>query len=291
MKFFTTTPFMLFFITLSPVWGYDLTNKVLTENQPTIKVMTLNMKGSLQNSNSLKMLAEAIKKVNPDVIALQEVVSRSYKTEYIEDMIKLFSEYTEYPYYVYRATIDSDTHGNYSSLAKGSGEQGNGILSKYPLTNMRNLILPNGEDNEPRSALVADAIVPDFPVPITIINVHLDWSENDSSRKKQIELIHTKLLSRGIRILMGDFNDVMGTEAMNQLNKYWISTIPEGMDNRTWPAVNPESGIDHIFTSKAQVWEIITEIPNNLDNNKEKIIWHELSDHIPVISELILLEQ
>lgn len=97
---------------------------------------------------------------------------------------------------------------------------------------------------------------------------------------------------KGIKILDGDFNDTKESNVIKQLGRYWESVIPENMDNRTWPAVNPEVGIDNIFTNKAQKWNVKTYIPNS-DNSPvvDQIEWDKVSDHLPVISILELVEQ
>ncbi|MDE5193032.1 hypothetical protein PYX08_23065 [Citrobacter freundii] len=62
----------------------------------------------------------------------------------------------------------------------------------------------------------------------------------------------------------------------------------EGIDTRSWPAVNPAIDIDHIFTFKGQKWNVKNlEIPHN----SPEFTWSTASDHLPVIAELELSEQ
>nr|WP_181415400.1 endonuclease/exonuclease/phosphatase family protein [Gilliamella apicola] len=63
-------------------------------------------------------------------------------------------------------------------------------------------------------------------------------------------------LATGIMILLGDFNSVESDRVIKELDKYWNRVKKEGVDTRTWPAGNPGLDLDHIFTSRNQVWSV-----------------------------------
>ena len=241
--------------------------------------MTYNIAAGTNNFKvDLKKTAETIKKISPDIIGIQEVDKLTGRSGKI-DQGKILAELTGYNI-VYGKAIDHD-----------GGEYGIAVLTKHQIKESHQISLPSID--EQRIALITTIDVPNFPAPITYINTHLDWHENPTERMNQIYAIDEHQLDiRGIKILGGDFNDTKESNVIKQLGRYWESVIPENMDNRTWPAINPEVGIDNIFTNKAQKWNVKTYIPNS-DNSPvvDQIEWDKVSDHLPVISILELVEQ
>ena len=256
-----------------------LKNKVIKGEKPQLKVMTYNIAAGANNFKvDLKKTAEIIKKINPDIIGIQEVDKLTGRSGKI-DQGKILAELTGYNI-IYGKAIDHD-----------GGEYGIAILTKHQVKDSHQISLPSMD--EQRIALIATIDIPNFPAPITYINTHLDWHENPTERMNQIYAIDEHQLDiRGIKILGGDFNDTKESNVIKQLGRYWESVIPKNMDNRTWPAINPEVGIDNIFTNKAQKWNVKTNIPNS-DNSSviDQVEWDKVSDHLPIISVLELVEQ
>lgn len=271
----------LFFILSILTFGSEkvLMNGKVEGKKPTLKVMTYNIAAGANNFKvDLKKTAEAIKAVNPDIIGVQEVdrlTNRSGKV----DQAQVLANLTGYNL-VFGKTIDFD-----------GGEYGIAILSKHPILNHYQIELPSSD--EQRIALIAQIEVPGFEVPITYINTHLDWHENPQVRMEQIYAIDQHTLDlRGIKLLGGDFNDTLNSDVIKHLNRYWTPVISEKHDHRTWPAINPEVGLDYIFTNHAQKWEVSTYIPNTEKAmKKDGIEWNKTSDHIPVITTLKLIEK
>lgn len=279
MKHFTFA--LLFSFACSALHGETvLTNKKLFGNQPIIRVMSYNVAAGAKNFKvNLTNTANALKAVGADIIALQEIDRLTVRSGNV-DQIKVLSELSGYPYYVFGKAIDFD-----------GGEYGISILSKHPIVTNYQIDLPSGD--EQRIALIAQVDAPGFPLPITFINTHLDWHEDPKERMSQIYALDEHILDlQGIKILAGDLNDTLNSGPINQLTRYWNSIFPPRFDNRSWPALNPAVGIDHIFTSKAQVWEINVHVPNAAElNEKYNVDWQSVSDHIPVIGTLKLVEQ
>ena len=278
-KFLKTTIFLLLSAVTIFAKEEPLKNKVIEGEKPQLKVMTYNIAAGANNFKvDLKKTAETIKKINPDIIGIQEVDKLTGRSGKI-DQGKILAELTGYNI-VYGKAIDHD-----------GGEYGIAVLTKHQIKESHQISLPSID--EQRIALITTIDVPNFPAPITYINTHLDWHENPTERMNQIYAIDEHQLDiRGIKILSGDFNDTRESNVIKQLGRYWESVIPENMDNRTWPAVNPEVRIDNIFTNKAQKWNVKTYIPNS-DNSPvvDQIEWDKVSDHLPVISILELVEQ
>ncbi len=257
----------------------DLLNKTYNANEKKkIRVGTYNIAGGVPEFN-LKKTAKAIKALEIDFIALQEVDNGTNRSGNI-NQVKELSKLTGYNY-IFSKAIDYD-----------GGEYGIAVLSKYPIKLIEKQMLPSG-DYEQRIAMYVEAEIPGFEEPLLFVATHLDWHEDPEIRLSQIYAINGKTIDmRGIKFLLGDLNDTKESLVIRELKRYWESPLlRNSLDNRTWPANNPEIGIDYIFTSKAQKW-IVNEIliPNKPNGNYRRN-WNEISDHIPVVLELILIEQ
>lgn len=261
-----------------------LYNKKITKNHPTMRIMTYNIAAGANNFKvNLEATADAIKKVNPDIIAVQEVDRNTNRSGNI-DQARILADLLQYNM-VFGKTIDHD-----------GGDYGIAVLSKYPILSQESIILPsfpNGDTTsdgyEQRIALVTKVDVPGFEVPITFINTHLDWHEDPTVRLAQVRKIDEVTLDmRGIKLLVGDFNDTVNSVIGRNMERYWVSVFDDKIDHRTWPAVNPEVAIDQVYLNKAQVWKAKTVVPND-GTEQFGVQWNEVSDHIPVIVDLKLL--
>jgi endonuclease/exonuclease/phosphatase family metal-dependent hydrolase len=258
--------------------GNELFNKVLINSNPKIRVATYNI---LAGAGNLNLIAEAIQKINPDIIALQEVDRNTQRNT--DDQIAVLSKLTGYQY-SYGKTMDFQ-----------GGEYGIAVLSKYPILDSEIVKLPytntlTQKEEEPRIALVTHVDVPGFDVPITFINTHLDWQEDPNIRLQQVRTINQFTENvRGIKILAGDFNDTLNSVIGKEMERYWVTVFNGTVDHRTWPAINPQIAIDHIFLNKTQVWKVEKIYVPNVGNEKDAD-WKKISDHIPVIADLTLLE-
>ena len=229
----------------------DLIDKTFTEQQaPTIRVATFNMAAA--RVSSLTEIAKAIKALNADVVAIQEVDVLTDRSGNVDQPKKL-AELTGLNIEFGRA-IDFD-----------GGQYGLAIASKYPILKTEVTQLPSG-NREQRIVFEAHIDVPGFNAPITVFNAHLDTKEDPTMRVGQVrELNDTAIDTRGIKILLGDMNDVPESVTYRELSRYWNNITDQNVDFRSWPAGNPEIQVDYVMTSKAQVWKIkeITVLLNN----------------------------
>ncbi|MDH5925977.1 endonuclease/exonuclease/phosphatase family protein [Vibrio lentus] len=255
----------------------DLIDKTFTEQQaPTIRVATFNMAAA--RVSSLTEIAKAIKALNADVVAIQEVDVLTDRSGNVDQPKKL-AELTGLNIEFGRA-IDFD-----------GGQYGLAIASKYPILKTEVTQLPSG-NREQRIVFEAHIDVPGFNAPITVFNAHLDTKEDPTMRVGQVrELNDTAIDTRGIKILLGDMNDVPESVTYRELSRYWNNITDHNVDFRSWPAGNPEIQVDYVMTSKAQVWKIkeITVPQNNTqyaDTN-----WPAVTDHLPIVVEMKMLEQ
>jgi endonuclease/exonuclease/phosphatase family metal-dependent hydrolase len=253
---------------------------------PELTVATYNI--AAVRVGTIDAVARAIKALNADIIALSEVdknTRRSGGVNQLEQLKKLTGMYG-----VFGKTIDFE-----------GGEYGIAVLSRYPITRHEALPLPSPKV-EQRIMLATEVQKPGFSSPIVFIASHLDWQEDPAIRMQQMYAINDFAagnitssfpnIETSIKILAGDFNDVSGSPVMQGFQRYWQSQMPSEFDARTWPAINPAAAIDHILTFKGQRWET-TEIllPTGKQQQLKGINWPAVSDHLPLVMRLKLLEQ
>ncbi|OOF19694.1 endonuclease [Salinivibrio sp. IB574] len=255
----------------------DLINKTFSlEEAPTLRVATFNMAAG--RVSSLTEIAKAIKALNVDIVAIQEVdvlTARSGKVDQPKKLAELTGLNVEFG-----RAIDFE-----------GGQYGLAVASKYPILKTAITELPSGE-REQRIAFEAHVDVPGFDAPITIFNAHLDTKEDPAMRVEQVrELNDTAIDSRGIKLLLGDMNDVPHSATHQELSRYWNVVSDEAVDFRSWPASNPEIQVDYVMTGKAQKWHVenITVPQNNMSYGD--INWPAVTDHLPIIVEMKMIEQ
>ena len=170
-----------------------------------------------------------------------------------------------------------DMHAAFGAfMPYGGGHYGMGLLSRYPITDVRPLRLPVG--NEPRIALAADLRLPAGET-VTVVNVHFDWVDDDAYRYAQAREVaqHLATLEHPF-VLLGDFNDRPGSRTLALFEPLThAASKPEGQ-RETWPADRPEVEIDFVFAGPQSKWRpgSATVVPET-----------QASDHRPVVATLV----
>lgn len=234
--------------------------------QEQLKVLSYNLRfGELA---SLEELAEFIKAVNPDVVALQEVDVRTYRDRAPQQNGKDFI--TELGF----RTGMLSAYGK--TIPYKEGYYGVGILSKYPLAFVERVYLPltkNGK--EQRALLLADIEYKDGFY-FTFASTHLDYTGTEE-RQVQVEKINEVLLNKPYPVIIaGDFNARPDSEEIKNGMSQWkqISSI----DKPTVPVEEPKHQIDYIFCYPRNNWEKVSDSTFNV----------KLSDHTPIEATVII---
>lgn len=273
-------------VVLTPSKG-GVPDKIYPVSQaPEITVAAYNIAAG--RVGSLNAIAGAIKALNADVIALSEVDKNTRRSGNVDQL----------------ATLKKLT-GMYGAFGKAidfeGGEYGIAVLSRYPIIRQATIPLPSPKVEQ--SVLLATEIhKPGFDSPVVFIADHLDWHEDPAVRMQQMYAINDFAVGNtpssfpdiesSVKILAGDFNDVPESQVMAGFARYWSNPVPQQPDARSWPAINPAAAIDHILTFKGQHWQ--TEkllLPVAKQQQLERIRWPEVSDHLPLVMTLKLLEQ
>ncbi len=254
-------------IVVSQYRDYHELNKFNT-NKDTLKLLTYNIQHGVGIDGRLDLdrVARVIEQSAADVIGLNEVDFALKRSGY-KNQVSYLAE-----------TLNMN-YAFGASVKRVTGSYGNAILSKYPINNVENYILPalDGGNSEARSLLMAEIEMPNKKKPESfyIISTHLSLNKNE--RAEQIKWIDNFLSKlTGSYILIGDFN----TEIKEII--YTFNNIKETPDNlrpllngvKTFPTVNPSKGIDLYFSGSPL--EVIEGY--SIESNA--------SDHLPVYLEL-----
>jgi endonuclease/exonuclease/phosphatase family metal-dependent hydrolase len=240
-----------------------------SKDSDVISVMSYNIHHanppSKPNVIDLNAIANVINKQKPDLVALQEVdvhTNRSgIKLHEAEELARLTGT-TAY----FGKAIDYD-----------GGEYGVAILSKFPMSNMRNFALPTAEGTNGEHRTLATAII---TLPgnkkILFASTHLDAQRNDTNRLLQINKILEILKKETLPIIIaGDFNDVPSSRVIGLLDNYFTRSCTIDCPF-TIPVNNPNRVIDFIAYSPSSKFRLM----------KHEVIDEKYaSDHLPVIAE------
>ncbi|MCL6261549.1 endonuclease/exonuclease/phosphatase family protein [Aquiflexum sp. TKW24L] len=219
-------------------------------------------------TSNISEIADLINKINPDLVALQEVDSMTNRTKNFnpEGKMDLMME-------LGRLT------GMKSFFAKAidfsEGGYGEGILSRLPVTfHAYSLPTPNG--GEGRSLAVAIVDLGNGKT-VNFAATHLchEFAENRTAQVVAIKNILSEL--DGSTVLTGDFNFTSEEIGYSVLSEdFYDAALKQGNPQNTYSSKDPKIRIDYFWLGKVSDWEIISvEV---LDVN--------YSDHKPVVMKL-----
>ena len=236
---------------------------------------------------NLEIVIAETKKVNPDIIAFQEIdynASRSYKINqqneiaklgynYISQSINWDETYVPFPYWP-------------PSMHFGKVISGQSIISKYSLKDNQRIVLERVEDNPfYRDALYLERLAQVSMVElngkeVVIINVHLEAFDK-KTRVKQFRAVmkmFNKYKETNPTILLGDFNSKARDEKaiiqeIFKMNDVGNAAFNELNIANTFDTKNPTERIDYIFYTK-----------NSIEMVSGKVLtqFGQASDHLPV---------
>ncbi len=221
--------------------------------------MTWNIHGTfnLNRRFDLKRVVELIKRVDPDVVALQEVDSRGLQEGHDD------------PFDALRDAVGDHGIGA-KSIVTADGGYGQILISRFPLRNPEIRDISFGEF-EPRRAIRAMAETPLGN--LCVIATHLGLSIRE--RRQQTRTLLEMIGQATPFVVLGDFNDWFWP---NSVRSVLARVLPGRSHHRTFPSWYPMLRLDRVY-----VRPLDALIRTWTDPEARNV-----SDHLPVIAELRL---
>lgn len=209
-------------------------------------------------------VAEALKKLTPDVVAFAEVGGKNFIES---DYFSVIQRYLGMKHHVKRAKYDFRGRFNLLKRVPFLNQQSNAILSKEKLSGIETIYLHEGMK---RTVIKAGV---EFDKKVTLLLVHLALFKD--TRKKQIEeLIEIVKGVEGPVILAGDLNTFDGEHEIDKLLKESSlkhKFMVKGGRIFTYPSFHPRRRLDYILTSP------------EIKIKKYDVLKLPFSDHLPVM--------
>jgi len=225
-----------------------------------LRLLSYNIKHcqGMNGKVSIKEVAAAIASTQADLVSLQEVDYRNPRSAFADQAAALSSSLGMY--HVYGPNV---TWG-------GVARFGNAVLSRYPITNWHNYLLPS--QGEQRGLLRVEIKLAGQP--IVFLSTHLGL--NHQERLQQVDkIIEVADSVTDPLLLAGDLNARPDSIEVARLQTVLQSGDLTGAE-LTFPSDRPKFKIDYIFYS--HLWTL----------TETKVFISQASDHLPLASVLEL---
>lgn len=229
-----------------------------SRNKNHLRILTYNVHlcVGVDKITDYQRVADIINRINPDVVALQELDSATLRSNgYItlNELSKRTKMYSVYgPYFEY-----------------DGGKYGIGILSKEKPINWESIPIPGRIENRLLIVELEDYI---------ICCTH--FSGSNDAKLKSVEILNG-LFKESLKpvFFAGDLNATPESDVIKNIESRWIMLNDPSV--LTAPSYNPQKCIDYIFALKDDIHSF--ELTHNIVE-KEPIA----SDHCPVWVEVII---
>jgi endonuclease/exonuclease/phosphatase family metal-dependent hydrolase len=179
-----------------------------------VRVLTYNIRhGEGRDGRvDLERIAEVIRRVQPDIIALQEVdrgTARSGGVDQVSELAQRLEMHAAFG----------------AAMFHDGGSYGVAILSRWPIHDIESHPLPFTPDNEPRTALSVLLRAGDDGPLLRFVSTHLDQSRDTDDRPAQVSYLNRVLaVQDGVpTILAGDFNLRADSSLIRVLEGVWTN--------------------------------------------------------------------
>ncbi|MES9511662.1 endonuclease/exonuclease/phosphatase family protein [Streptomyces sp. NPDC000609] len=236
-----------------------------------VTVMTFNIHHGADPDDVLHLerVAETVRQSGADVVGLQEVDRHfASRSDFVDQASWLAKRLGLHLAYGANLDLDPEKPGD------PRRRYGTAILSRFPIMNSRNTLLPRSETGEQRGLLEAELLVRGEK--LRFLNTHLEDTSQDD-RLTQVAAVNAIVNgSRLPTVLVGDLNTAPGSEEIAAMTKRLTDTWPvAGKSNGfTYDSVNPHERIDYVFASQG------------VQARRAKVLDVTVSDHRPLRVEL-----
>ncbi|MCG8417193.1 MAG: endonuclease/exonuclease/phosphatase family protein [Proteobacteria bacterium] len=242
-----------------------------------IRILTYNIHkciGGVDRRYDPSRICATIAHYDPDVVILQEVDQLAKRSSH-DRQVDILGDELGYRHRTYFPNVK----------VRGGGEYGNAILSRFPLSDTRNIDLTVGRRKR-RSVLHARYRVR-FPGSrhtrtMHVFNMHLGLSGKE--RKIQLQRFldshpFSHFNARTPVVVAGDFNDVWGTLGKRMLQPAGFRGMAVPL--RTFPSYAPVRALDSIYVRGDAALRRVQKSRLSLAKRA--------SDHLPLIADIELI--
>ncbi|WP_207424357.1 endonuclease/exonuclease/phosphatase family protein [Desertivirga brevis] len=242
----------------------------------SIRVLTYNIHHANPPAHSGKIdldaIATIIKESKADLVAVQELDSAASRSNR-EFQLKVLAEKTGMHYFFAKA------------IPYDGGGYGIGILSKYPISDLQNIPLPEDlslGNYEDRALALVKVLLPDNRI-VYFGSTHLDVNKEENRMLQAQKIVDVTAALKAPVIIAGDMNALGTSQSINLLTNYYTNASKKL--EPTIPNTNPTRKIDYVFYAKHGDFTLL---------NEEVIrsgIASYASDHLPFVVELSLAKK
>ncbi len=255
------------------IFAWSCSNPDTNKNnapKSSIKIMTYNIHHanppSKPNVIDVDAIANAIKKENPDLVALQEV-----------DVFTIRSGKN-----LHEAKAIADKLGMYYFFAKAldyqGGYYGNAVLSKHPIKDSLLIDLPALPEVDAEDRVWVGVRVQIEGKDLWFGSTHLDYKTQENNLHQSTTLLNSLAKINIPVIIGGDFNVTESSQTIALFDQQFMRTCPADCPP-TIPEINPTRAIDFIMFRPKDAFSTM---------NHKVIDEQYASDHLPVVAELVI---
>ena len=243
------------------------------QDHPVLRVATWNIHKGVQGLGPAKRLeihniGHAIEQLDADLVCLQEVRLHNRREA------KRFARWPEQSQADFLAPEGYEPVYRTNAITR-HGEHGNALLTRWPVVSHQHEDMSDHRF-EQRGLLHTEVKLAGRPVHVLVVHLGLV----PASRVRQVVQLQN-YISREIPaeepvIVAGDFND-WGRGLARLLARAGLQEF-EGERKPTYPARLPLAQLDHVYARGLRAISVM--VPQGR-------IWRQMSDHLPLVTELV----
>lgn len=221
--------------------GFSLAN---AEEPLKLRVLSYNIHHAegVDRKLDVPRIAEVILSVKPDVVAVQEVDRNVKRTGGVDQPAELA-----------KLTKMNVAFGGNIDLQ--GGQYGNVLLSRSPIVNHKNHLLPKIDQSEQRGVIEVELQIAEGQ-PLRFFATHLDFRADERERLASVKMINELAGANPDQpaILAGDLNATPESKTLQDLLTTW--KVANDKPLPTIPVDKPTKQIDFILYRPAARWKV-----------------------------------
>jgi endonuclease/exonuclease/phosphatase family metal-dependent hydrolase len=205
-----------------------------------MKIMTFNTQHCLsfqEDKIDFELMAQVIKRFEPDVVGLNEMRSKGNAPEF-EDQTAILSELTGLKHYYFAKAIDVGEGNPY----------GNALLSKVPIVSAQTIPIPDPKSEEGLDCVESRCLLKvQLENGMCVLVTHFGLSEQEQKNAVQTALEN---MQNEKCVFMGDFNVEPESAILNPI-RVKMKDVADlfAKPLHSYPSDDPVCKIDYIFVS------------------------------------------